>query len=246
MWTRKVDNKTVTRTLDTTQADALRPLMENSRRLRELTTELATLALQQVRDDPTPDWPIRARSNLPSLFLRGPLLPFGGLGDGPHLGYDVLAERRALAGVERSDWACELTHHRVAVVAKPPGRVRRATSPAVPLGHRVVEPVELGGVGAVGGLRCTPTSRSTTSHPSIRRVVFSAAQHVADPVRDVLLPTPAAVRPGQGPTRSGVRSVPARPVLPGLSRSRPRAHRPVPPERRPAGERAPHARLPRG
>ena len=53
IWTRKVDNKTVTRTLDTTQADALRPLMDNSRRLRELTTELATLALQQVRDDPT-------------------------------------------------------------------------------------------------------------------------------------------------------------------------------------------------
>jgi len=48
IWTRKVDNKTVTRTLDTTQADALRPLMDNSRRLREL----ATLALQQVRDDP--------------------------------------------------------------------------------------------------------------------------------------------------------------------------------------------------
>ena len=53
IWTRKVDNKTVTRTLDTTQADALRPMMENSRRLRELTTELAALALQQVRDDPT-------------------------------------------------------------------------------------------------------------------------------------------------------------------------------------------------
>jgi hypothetical protein len=52
IWTRKVDNKTVTRTLDTTQADALRPLMENSRRLRELTTELASLALQQVRDNP--------------------------------------------------------------------------------------------------------------------------------------------------------------------------------------------------
>jgi len=52
-WTRKVDNKTVTRTLDTAQADALRPLLENSRRLREPTTELATLALQQVRDDPT-------------------------------------------------------------------------------------------------------------------------------------------------------------------------------------------------
>ena len=53
IWTRKVDNKTVTRTVDTTQADALRPLMDNSRRLRELTTELAALALQQVRDDPT-------------------------------------------------------------------------------------------------------------------------------------------------------------------------------------------------
>ncbi len=53
IWTRKVDNKIVTRTLDTTQAKALRPLMDNSRRLRELTTELATLALQQVRDDPT-------------------------------------------------------------------------------------------------------------------------------------------------------------------------------------------------
>src|ERR1035437_8008641 len=92
----------------------------------------------QKRPDPArPLTGLSARSNLPSLFLRGPLLPFGGLGDGPHLGYDVLAERRALAGVERSDWACELTHHRVAVVAKPHGRVRRATSPAVPLGPRV-------------------------------------------------------------------------------------------------------------
>jgi len=52
-WTRKVDNKTVTRTLDTAQADALRPLLDNSRRLRELTIELEALALQQVRDNPT-------------------------------------------------------------------------------------------------------------------------------------------------------------------------------------------------
>jgi hypothetical protein len=52
-WTRRVDNKTVTRTLDTTQADALRPLLDNSWRLRELTTELETLALRQVRDNPT-------------------------------------------------------------------------------------------------------------------------------------------------------------------------------------------------
>ena len=42
----------MTRTLDTTQADVLRPLMENSRRLRELTTEFVTLALQKVRNDP--------------------------------------------------------------------------------------------------------------------------------------------------------------------------------------------------
>lgn len=52
-WTRKVDNKTVTRTLDPTQADALRPLLDNSRRLRELVSELEALALQQVRDDPS-------------------------------------------------------------------------------------------------------------------------------------------------------------------------------------------------
>jgi len=52
-WTRKVEGKTITRTLDTTQADALRPLLDNSRRLRELTTELEALALQQVKDDPT-------------------------------------------------------------------------------------------------------------------------------------------------------------------------------------------------
>ena len=52
-WTRKVDNKTVTRTLDTTQADALRPLLDNSRQLRELVSELESLALQQVKTDPT-------------------------------------------------------------------------------------------------------------------------------------------------------------------------------------------------
>ena len=52
-WTRKVEGKTVTRTLDTAQADALRPLLDNSRRLRELTTELEALALQHVKNDPT-------------------------------------------------------------------------------------------------------------------------------------------------------------------------------------------------
>lgn len=52
-WTRKVDNKTVTRTLDSTQADGLRPLLDNSRRLRELVSELEALALQHVKNDPT-------------------------------------------------------------------------------------------------------------------------------------------------------------------------------------------------
>jgi hypothetical protein len=52
-WTRKVDNKTITRTLDGAQADALRPLLNNSRRLRDLTTELETLALIQVQRQPT-------------------------------------------------------------------------------------------------------------------------------------------------------------------------------------------------
>jgi len=51
-WTRKVDNKTVTRTLNTTQADALRPLLDNSRRLRELVSELEALALGHVENDP--------------------------------------------------------------------------------------------------------------------------------------------------------------------------------------------------
>jgi hypothetical protein len=51
-WTRKVDNKTVTRTLDPAQAEQLRPLLDNSRRLRELVSEFEALALQQVENDP--------------------------------------------------------------------------------------------------------------------------------------------------------------------------------------------------
>jgi hypothetical protein len=52
-WTRKVDNKTVTRTLTPAQAKILRPLLDNARRLRQLNTELEALALQHVRNDPT-------------------------------------------------------------------------------------------------------------------------------------------------------------------------------------------------
>jgi hypothetical protein len=51
-WTRKVDNKTVTRTLDPAQAERLRPLLDNSRRLRELVSEFEALALRQVENDP--------------------------------------------------------------------------------------------------------------------------------------------------------------------------------------------------
>jgi len=51
-WTRTVDNRTVTRTLDPAQAERLRPLLDNSRRLRELVSELEGLALPKVENDP--------------------------------------------------------------------------------------------------------------------------------------------------------------------------------------------------
>jgi len=47
-WTRKVDNKTVTRTLSPEQADRLRPLLENARRLKQLVAELEVLALNKI------------------------------------------------------------------------------------------------------------------------------------------------------------------------------------------------------
>lgn len=54
-WTRKVENKTVTRTLDPEQAERLRPLIDNARRLRELVTELETLAIGHIDPaQPTP------------------------------------------------------------------------------------------------------------------------------------------------------------------------------------------------
>jgi len=49
-WTRKVENKTVTRTLTTEQAERIRPLLANARRLRELVSELEILALDQTND----------------------------------------------------------------------------------------------------------------------------------------------------------------------------------------------------
>ena len=43
-WTRKVNGKTVTRNLSTTQADRYRPWFDNARRLRDLIHELEALS----------------------------------------------------------------------------------------------------------------------------------------------------------------------------------------------------------
>lgn len=44
-WTRKVDNKTVTRTLTAEQAERYRPWFDNARRLRKLLNELEALSV---------------------------------------------------------------------------------------------------------------------------------------------------------------------------------------------------------
>jgi hypothetical protein len=47
-WTRRVNGKTVTRTLNTQQAERYRPLFDNSRRLRALIDELEDLSVGVV------------------------------------------------------------------------------------------------------------------------------------------------------------------------------------------------------
>lgn len=47
-WTRKVDGKTVTRTLTAEQASTYRQLIDNARKLRQLVAELEKLALHHV------------------------------------------------------------------------------------------------------------------------------------------------------------------------------------------------------
>lgn len=47
-WTRKVNNKTVTRSVSADEADRYRQLMDNARRLRELVGELESLATGEV------------------------------------------------------------------------------------------------------------------------------------------------------------------------------------------------------
>jgi len=51
VWTRKVDQKTVTRVLSPDQLEDYRPLLDNARRLRELVTELQSLTLDVVEGD---------------------------------------------------------------------------------------------------------------------------------------------------------------------------------------------------
>ena len=47
-WIRKVGSRTVTRTLSQAQLERYRPLFDNTRRLRELISELETLSAQAV------------------------------------------------------------------------------------------------------------------------------------------------------------------------------------------------------
>jgi hypothetical protein len=49
-WTRKIDGKTVTRSLSPEQAARYQNWVDNNRRLRELVTELQRLAVQQAED----------------------------------------------------------------------------------------------------------------------------------------------------------------------------------------------------
>ena len=50
-WTRKVDNKTVTKLLSAEQYEKLKPLLDNHRRMRELVTEMAEATIEVLRDE---------------------------------------------------------------------------------------------------------------------------------------------------------------------------------------------------
>lgn len=55
VWTRSINGKTITRSLDPEQADRYRPWFDNTQRLRELVDELKQLALEQAQLDE--HWP---------------------------------------------------------------------------------------------------------------------------------------------------------------------------------------------
>jgi hypothetical protein len=54
-WTRKVDGKTVTRSLNPEQVQRYQPWFDNNRRLRELVSELQRLAVEQAQN--AEGWP---------------------------------------------------------------------------------------------------------------------------------------------------------------------------------------------
>ena len=49
-WIRKVDGRTVTRTLSPSQAERYRPLFDNSKRLRELVAEIEAVSARAVEE----------------------------------------------------------------------------------------------------------------------------------------------------------------------------------------------------
>lgn len=51
-WTRKIDQKTVTRYLSDEQYEAYRPYFDNARALRALLAELEALSVAAIEDDP--------------------------------------------------------------------------------------------------------------------------------------------------------------------------------------------------
>ena len=54
-WTRKIDGKTVTRSLSAEQVEDYQPWFDNARRLRELVDQLRELAIEQAQSEG--DWP---------------------------------------------------------------------------------------------------------------------------------------------------------------------------------------------
>jgi len=56
-WTRSVGGRTITQTLSRDEADRYRPMIDNSRRLRQLVSELESLALELVDHAPVRNGP---------------------------------------------------------------------------------------------------------------------------------------------------------------------------------------------
>jgi len=50
-WTRKIDGKTITRSISREQVDRFQPWFDNAQRLRELVDQLRQLAIEQAQSD---------------------------------------------------------------------------------------------------------------------------------------------------------------------------------------------------